>query len=391
MNSNKDMLQIIIENINNPQFVKGVISNKRRKSVSYKKVNFRPILLNGDEKIQIESVTENKVFHENLTVEQAIEKIFSLLKDDFKQINFFHNDREIQIIAKDLIKPYVTEKQINNKDSAIKDDKNRLSHNKSKNYIIEEGLPCDFLIKLGVMDPKGKVFHKHYNKFRQINRFLEIVEDVYDKLPKDEIIEIIDFGCGKAYLTFALYYYLRKLKSRQVKITGLDLKEDVIKFCSETAKELSYEGLQFIRGDIADFKASQVHMVVTLHACDTATDYALINAVNWNCRIILSVPCCQHELFKQINNDIHNPILKHGILKDRLCEYLTDGLRALKLEEKGYNVSLIEFTSLEHTSKNIMIRAVKNSMPNPYKSKAIRVQYEQLKEFYHVNPTIDIL
>lgn len=395
MNNTKNISEIIYENISKPDFIKGVLSNKRKKSMPYKRVNFRPIILDNTAKFQIELVEDKKIFHENLSLDEAVKRLLNLVKDCFKQINFYNCSEEVQILCKDIKKPYVSTKNIErNRVLSTKQtvsSMNTPAHNKSKNYIIQEGIPCDFLIKLGVMDEKGVVFHKHYSKFRQINRFLEIVEDVYDQLPKGETIKIIDFGCGKAYLTFALYYYLRKLKDRNVEIIGLDLKKDVIEFCSMVAKELSYEGLKFIMGDIADFKASSAHMVVTLHACDTATDYALINAVKWNSKIILSVPCCQHELFKQIKNDIHQPMLKHGILKDRLCEYLTDGLRALKLEEMGYNVNLIEFTTLEHTAKNIMIRAVKSPTANSYKRKLAKEQYNKLKEFYGVNPTIDRL
>lgn len=265
-----------------------------------------------------------------------------------------------------------------------------LSHNRDKNYLIAEGTPCDFLVKLGVMNRDGTVKPKHYHKFRQINRFLEIVEDVYPALPTDRTIRIIDFGCGKSYLTFALYYYLHIIKERNVSIVGLDLKKDVIDFCSRTACELGYTNLTFLMGDIADYTGDNADMVVTLHACDTATDYALINAVNWNTRVILSVPCCQHELFSQIRNELHQPMLKYGIIKDKFTELLTDALRGLKLEEMGYKVSMIEFTPLEHTSRNIMIKAVKGVPYKKLQQKAAD-EYSRLKEFYNVNPAIDML
>ena len=240
------------------------------------------------------------------------------------------------------------------------------------------------------MGSDGKVFPRAYSKFRQINRYLEIVDDVFRYLPSDRTLRIIDFGCGKAYLTFALYHYLKKIKNRDVEIIGLDLKEDVIRFCSDAAQRLGYSQLKFIMGNIADYTNDKADMVVTLHACDTATDYALINAVKWGTKVILSVPCCQHELFSQIKNDLHQPILKYGILKDRLTEYLTDGLRGLKLEACGYDVAMIEFTSLEHTARNIMIKAVRT---RPIKSRMAKAQeqYEALCEFYHVKPTIDKL
>ena len=232
-----------------------------------------------------------------------------------------------------------------------------LDHNRKKHYIIEDGKPCDFLIKLGVMSPEGKVFQKHYSKFRQINRFLEIADDSFRDLPSQGTLRIIDFGCGKSYLTF-------------------------------------------LTGDIADYESTGADMVVTLHACDTATDYALINAVKWHSRVILSVPCCQHELFSQIKEPVNDSYLKYGILKDKFTEILTDGLRGLKLESAGYQVNMIEFTSLEHTARNVMIKAV---LPDPAaltekqrqkqesaKEKASQ-EYEALKNMYHVHPTIDQL
>ena len=266
-----------------------------------------------------------------------------------------------------------------------------MTHNRTKNYVLPAGVPCDFLIRLGIMGEDGTVFPRSYNKFRQINRYLEIVEDVFPYLPKDKTLKIIDFGCGKAYLTFALYHYLKVMKQRNVEIIGLDLKEDVIDFCSGVASDLGCDGLKFLKGDIADYTDDHADMVVTLHACDTATDYALINAVAWNTKVILSVPCCQHELFKQIKNDLHKPILKHGILKDRFTEYLTDGLRGLKLESCGYDVAMIEFTSLEHTARNIMIKAVKTNAAGAYakkKREAAEQQYRALCDFYQVAPTI---
>ena len=310
---------------------------------------------------------------------------------DFKQAHIFTKEREIQILANKIDNP-----RISSKASALSVPAVSLAHNREKNYIIPDGQPCDFLIRLGVMGADGRVFPKHYSKFRQINRFLEIVDDVFPALTdaaetqtSQRPLRIIDFGCGKAYLTFALYYYLRLQKQLAVEITGLDLKADVIAFCSKVAQDLGYEGLNFLRGDIADYTSDRADMVVTLHACDTATDYALINAVSWDTRVILSVPCCQHELFRQIRNELHQPLLKHGILKDRLTEYLTDGLRGLKLESRGYDVDMIEFTSLEHTARNIMIRAVKRFDAGSARAAKAEAQYRALCDFYHVTPTIE--
>jgi len=197
-----------------------------------------------------------------------------------------------------------------------------------------------------------------YDKFRQLNKYLEFVEDSLPFLGDD--LTIIDFGCGKAYLTFALYYYLVKLKGRRVSIIGLDLKQDVITFCNETAKQLKYDGLLFKMGDIKDFEFNDaVDMVVSLHACDTATDEALGKAVGWGAKVIYAVPCCQHELFNQMKNAQMAPLLKHGIVKDKLATIVTDTLRAQALEAVGYTVQMLEFIDMTHTPKNILIRAIK--------------------------------
>lgn len=362
--------------------VKAVFSNRRRKSEECRKVTVKPVVLKGTYSYQAEYTYEKKVIHKNID-EQEFASFTESLLDSYRQGDIFTTENTVQILASKKDKPRITVRKHEGK-------KADLSHNRDKNYCIREGIPCDFLIHLGVMTKDGQVIHKHYSKFRQINRFLEIVDDVYDSLPADRTVKIIDFGCGKSYLTFALYYYLHILRGRDVKITGLDLKKDVIDFCNRTAEALGYEGLDFIMGDIADYTDDSADMVVTLHACDTATDYALINAVRWNTRIILSVPCCQHELFSQIDNSVMAPMLKHGIIRDKFTELLTDGLRGLKLEEMGYSVDMIEFTSQEHTAKNIMIRAVKG-MPYVKRMNQAGKEYEALKEAFCVNPAIDVL
>jgi len=174
-------------------------------------------------------------------------------------------------------------------------------------------------------------------------------------------VTILDFGCGKSYLTFAMYHYLKELKAYPVRIIGLDLKADVIAHCNELAQKYGYSGLQFLVGDIAQYEGvDAVDMVVTLHACDTATDYALDKAVKWGAKVILSVPCCQHELNQQIENELLQPVLKYGLIKERMAALLTDALRAEILESKGYQVQILEFIDMEHTPKNILIRGVKN-------------------------------
>lgn len=410
---NTDKLeQFFREVFSDASLAKVIFSGKRKKSLEYTKVMLRPLTIGGKMKYQVEYTYPKKVTHANLEADAAIALALRLVCEDFKQVNVFTATGETQVLAAKPETPRITRRAAagggaagsaagaaagsgsgsgGGAAAAPAASISAAPHNRAKNYVLPAGIPCDFLIRLGIMGEDGTVFPRSYSKFRQINRYLEIVEDVFPYLPQDKTLKIIDFGCGKAYLTFALYHYLKVMKHRNVEIIGLDLKEDVIDFCNGVAADLGYDELKFLKGDIADYTDDHADMVVTLHACDTATDYALINAVAWNTKVILSVPCCQHELFKQLRNDLHKPILKHGILKDRFTEYLTDGLRGLKLEAAGYDVAMIEFTSLEHTARNIMIKAVKTNAAGAYakkKREAAQQQYEALCEFYQVTPTI---
>lgn len=344
---------LISEILLNNNLIKGVFSNLRYKSNEYKKISIKPVFIKNEIKVQFEYIYEKKVTHENLNINDAIKKINSLLKDVFRQAILFTPQADYQI----LISKKGKTKIIKNKPS--KSIVN-ISHNKKKNYIIEENKPCEFLIRLGVMNEEGKVYKKKYDKFRQINKFLEIIQDTLKRVEIDKNFRIVDFGCGKSYLTFALYHYLVNILKKDVKIIGLDLKKDVIEFCNEVAIDLKYENLKFIQGDIKDYKELEnVDMVVTLHACDTATDLAIAKAVNWNAKVILSVPCCQHEINSKLNVDVLKPMLRHGIIKEKLSSLITDSIRANVLEILGYNTSLLEFIDMEHTPKNILIRAIK--------------------------------
>lgn len=378
--------QVLCDTLNSGEMNRMVFASKRRKSIEYKRVTLRPVSIKGEFMYQAEFQYDKKVTHKNIPYFEAIDFALDTVKNDFKQVNIMTETEDIQILASKPANPKIARQMLEQRRAAAS-----LSHDRKKHYIIEDGKPCDFLIKLGVMGEDGKVFDKHYSKFRQINRFLEIVDNALDSLPTDRTLRIIDFGCGKSYLTFGLYYYLKVLNNRDVEIIGLDLKEDVIAFCNKTAKQLHYDGLKFLTGDIADYKSDGADMVVTLHACDTATDYALINAVGWNSSVILSVPCCQHQLFSQIDEPVNQPMLKHGIIRDKFTELLTDGLRGLKLEANGYDVDMIEFTTLEHTAKNIMIRAVKNPKADEATCAKAQREYEALRDLYHVQPEIDSL
>ena len=234
------------------------------------------------------------------------------------------------------------------------------------------------------MTHDGQVVKSRYDKFRQINRFLEFIADVLPELPKDRPVRIIDFGCGKSYLTFGIYYYLKCLKGLDVRITGLDLKEDVIRHCGQLAKKYGYEDLEFLQGDIAGYEGgNQVDLVVTLHACDLATDYALEKAVSWGAKVILSVPCCQHELNRQMENELMAPVFGYGLIKERMAALYTDAIRAQVLEYKGYGTQILEFIDMEHTPKNILIRAVRRSGRGDNGE-----ELRRLMDFLQVQPTV---
>ncbi|MDE5598172.1 MAG: SAM-dependent methyltransferase, partial [Lachnospiraceae bacterium] len=259
------------------------------------------------------------------------------------------------------------------------------SHNRIKNYILKELIQVPFLIDLGVQTADGRIIRSRYDKYKQINRFLEFIEDILPALDKERELRIIDFGCGKSYLTFAMYYYLHEIKKRDVAITGLDLKEDVIARCNELRNKYGYQKLEFIKGDIAEYeKGTGVDMVVTLHACDTATDYALKKAVTWGAKVILSVPCCQHEVNKEITCEKLQPILQYGIVKERISALITDALRADLLKTEGYETDLLEFIDMEHTPKNILIRAVKRE------EKSIEKRTEELNKIADVTEFLQI-
>lgn len=378
------LTQLLSTVMDSGKLIRVIFAGKRRKSLEYKKITLRPVSIKGESMYQAEYHYDKKATHLNIPHDEGVDFACEIIKNDFKQVNILTENEDIQVLAARPDKPKIMRKAADRNADA-------LTHDRKKQYIIQDGRPCDFLIELGVMSPAGKVAKKHYSKFRQINRFLEITDDSFHALPRDGKLRIIDFGCGKSYLTFALYHYLKIMKKRNVEIIGLDLKADVIRFCNQAADKLGYRDLKFLQGDIADFESDGADMVVSLHACDTATDYALINAAKWHSKVILSVPCCQHELFSQIENEVNKPMLKHGIIKDKFTELLTDGLRGLKLEAAGYDVNMIEFTSLEHTSKNIMIKAVMPRIRNKMAMKKAAQEYDALKNFYHVTPAIDAL
>ncbi|HJD45318.1 MAG TPA: SAM-dependent methyltransferase [Candidatus Mediterraneibacter norfolkensis] len=371
-------IQSILKSILNIDFIRGTISGPRKKE-GIIKIKVRPLERKGTLYFQLESFTKTQAFHENLTPEAAGEKIALYMKE-FRQMQAETVNEDVTVLVSK--KGKVTIQRKKKKEAAEKAD---LTHDRRKRHILEEGIPVPFLKDLGVMTEDGKIVRSKTDKFRQINRFLEFIEDILPRLDKGRELTILDFGCGKSYLTFAMYYYLHELKEYDIRIIGLDLKKDVIRHCSSLAVKYGYDKLTFLEGDIADYDGvDQVDMVVTLHACDTATDYALAKAVGWNAKVILSVPCCQHELNGQMKNEILAPVMDYGLLKERFAALATDGLRAKYLEREGYETQVLEFIDMEHTPKNILLRAVKNGERN----EKVDIEIKEFEKFLGVHPTL---
>lgn len=350
----------------------------------------RPVLVREQVCYQVTRTEGTKEIHKNFQKEDLIRYLCQEMTENFRQLQLEGRCVQGTVLVSKKGRMSIKTKNIQRQGKNKEEFPAMLSHNRTKKYLLQEGIPVPWLIDLGVMSPDGKVKHSKYDKFKQLNRFLEFIRDILPKLPRDREIRIIDFGCGKSYLTFAMYYYLKVLNNYDIKVTGLDLKTDVIETCSRLAEKYGYDKLEFLQGDIASYEgADQVDMMVTLHACDTATDYALAKAVKWNASVILSVPCCQHELNRQVFNETLAPVLEYGILKERFAAILTDGLRAQMLTTAGYDTQILEFIDMEHTPKNLLIRAVKNQQAkqDTQQQKA----WEECVQAFHVHPSLENL
>lgn len=370
-------VKLLLEQSLNIDFLGATLSNPKDKN-GVTKVKVRPILKKDVLLFQCEEYKNNQAFHHNYEPAEAIEKLADYM-EFFKQMQVETKGFKATVLVSKKGKVTIQKKQ---QTGCVKEV--NLSHNRSKKYILQEGMKVPFLQDLGVMTSEGKIVRTKFDKFRQINRFLEFVEDILPQLDKNREITILDFGCGKSYLTFAMYYYLHELKNYDVRIIGLDLKKDVIRHCNELSEKYGYEKLKFLEGNIADYTGVEaVDMVVTLHACDTATDFALDKAVGWNAKVILSVPCCQHELNGQIQSELLAPVFKYGLIKERMAALITDAMRAEYLESQGYETQILEFIDMEHTPKNILIRAVKTG-----KKKQNQESIQACEEFFHIKPTL---
>lgn len=358
----------------------GIVSGPKSSTKETTKVKIHPFVKKGEPLVQYQFSLQkgNKEVHLNLNPSEAAKKTEELLLSEFSQALLCTEDADWHIVSLGTLKWH--------KKPPTRKAEPPAAHDRQKPSLIEEN--ADFLQRLGVSTAAGVLKGKR-DKFRQINRYLEIIDRCIPSAG-NRPLRVLDFGCGKAYLTFALYHYLTQVRGITCEISGLDLKQDVIEYCNSVAKDLHYQHLQFHVGDIAEWQTTEsLDMVITLHACDTATDYAIAKAVTWNASTILTVPCCQHELFSQIQSTVQRPLLKHGILKERISALVTDATRAQLLEALGYSVDVIEFIDLEHTPKNLMIRAIRADTSRPLQMRPEKLaEYEQFASFWGVNPCL---
>ena len=382
MQAEKSELQKIIQTLWSSKLYKIILSNPTGEGA------YRKIVLNRQKKgWQAEQYTEKQVFHENLPEGKVQDYLMENMSGAFRQCGAWDGTFEHTVrISK---KGKVT--GMKKRTAQTEAPKAKTENNRKKNYLLEEGTVIPPLVDMGIFTAEGKVVRSMYDKYRQINRFVELIDDEIDALPKDQTIRIIDFGCGKSYLTFILYYYLVELKKRDVEITGLDLKADVIAHCNKAAEKYGYDKLHFQVGDIGGYEtAEQIDMVISLHACDTATDYALYHAIRWKAKLIFSVPCCQHELNKQMKSDNLSILTRYGIVKERTAALMTDAIRGNLLTESGYRTQLLEFVDLSHTPKNLLIRAVRSMIPASAKKQA-RAEVDSIEKEFGLQPTLDTL
>lgn len=383
-------LKKVISQIASAAITKMIISKPAAKTSQYKKI----VIERKKEYFQAAKYTEKQVFHDNVMPENLEQYLLETIPETYLQVNAWDAEKEHILLISKKGKPTYKTKQVANAQGANTTPENgqqklqSADHNRKKNYILEEGQAIPPLVDMGVFTKEGKVVKSMYDKFRQINRFIEMIDDGVRDYNKDEI-HIIDFGCGKSYLTFIMYYYFTEVRHMKVQMLGLDLKEDVIKKCNETAQKYGYDNLRFEMGDINGFKTPfDVDMVVTLHACDTATDFALYNAICWNAKMIFSVPCCQHELNKQMQTDDLSLLTRYGIVKERFAALATDAVRANLLEVCGYKTQLLEFVDFAHTPKNILIRAIRKPVVPAAVKKKYLGEVEAAMEEFHVTPTL---
>jgi SAM-dependent methyltransferase len=351
---------------------------RSRATTPYARVTIKPVRLGGELRYAWTYHHPTRTTSENLRPSETVDRLLDLLHERFRQALLHAPAADYQVLVG---------RQATILERPATRPAASLEHDRRKRYLLPEGTPVAFLVELGVMTPEGAVRAKRFDKFRQVNRFLELVEDVIPQLPATGTLRVVDFGSGKSYLTFALHHLLRTVHRREVELVGLDLKEDVVARCAALAARLGCEGLRFEVGDISGYGGLDgADLVVSLHACDTATDAALARAVRWDAAVILAVPCCQHELLRQVDSGPLAPLLRHGVLKERFAAEVTDAARAQLLALAGYDVQLVEFVDLEHTPKNVLIRAVRR--PGRDRRKLAR-EYLEFKRTLGIEPSLE--
>ena len=362
----------------------------KSKTQQYIKCKIKLIKIKGEVLYQCESFTSTQAFHTNITAKEVVAYITDQLQHSFGQMDWVSQGFEHRIRMSKKGKVLHTKKNVTGAVAMAKE------HNRQKDYLLPQGEVIPPLVDLGVFTKDGKVVASMYDKYKQINRFIELIDDVI-KQEDSKSLHIIDFGCGKSYLTFIVYHYLNYIKKIPTTMVGMDLKEQVIDDCNEVAKKYGYTMLSFVKGDIANYKpTTAVDMVITLHACDTATDLAIYHAINMGSKSILSVPCCQHEINGQIPTNQKTIFTRYGLVKERFSALATDAIRGNILELMGYHTQLLEFVDLTHSPKNILIRGVKNTKPvkttkytkPPVSPKQLKAEINQFMTEYHVTPTL---
>ena len=361
-------------------FISATLSNPKDKTY-YRKLEIKLINIKLANVYQFIYYSDTQVFHKNLSYTETINTFKNEILDNYKNAQIWTSVNDYSLFSNRL-------KDVNIK--KLKPSKIKIvqTNNRKKNYILPENTFIPFLYELGIVSEEGKMHNSKYSKFKQVNRYLEFIEDVIDNFATNKTINIVDFGCGKSYLTFATHYYFKEIKKLNVNIIGLDLKKDVINDCNRIVKKYNLQGIKFLTGDIKDYISDEsVDMVISLHACDTATDYALYQAIKWQSKVIFAVPCCQHELNKQINVSSLSAISDYGLIQEKISSLITDLSRAEILKSQGYKTQVIEFIDLEHTPKNILIRAVlSNNLDN-----SALIKLNELKKEFNYTLTLEKL
>jgi SAM-dependent methyltransferase len=365
--------ELLARHIADRQLVQLVLSKPAQLS-AVPKVAVRPVDLAGERHYQWTFRRGPQEFHENLSADELLERIAAQFGTKFADLHWFAADGDYTARQKTGGRVQLRRKPPTKSPLPV------VEHNQARNHLIPDGVPCPFLIEVGVMTADGRVKPTMAHKFRQINRYLEFVADILSELPREGTIHVVDFGCGKSYLTFALHHLLTAVHHRDVEIVGLDRKTDVVAHCQQVAERLECRGLTFREGDIATYTPTgPVHLAVSLHACDTATDDALAAAIAWGSDVIFAVPCCQHELLHSLPATTFPGLTEYGLLKERFAALATDALRGRYLDCHGYRTQVVEFIDLEHTPKNVLLRAVKRP-PELSEDEARRRQvYDLLK------------